>query len=103
MMASTSRPNLYAVTGWLKPDAEAGLAKLQDDFNEHLSQPFRRVRLAGTLCDGDGRKRGFMALIEADGIEAAEAYLRESPVFRADLYERVEVAEYQVQLGSFGG
>jgi hypothetical protein len=92
---------LYAVTGILKAGAEARLAELQDDFNEHLAQPFRRVRVAGTLCDGSGRRNGFLAFIEADSFAAAELYLRESPLFRANLYERAEVYEYQVQLGTF--
>jgi hypothetical protein len=92
---------LYAVTGILKPGAEARLAELQNEFNEHLAQPFRRVRVAGTLCDGDGRRNGFLAFIEADSFTAADLYLRESPLFRADLYERAEVFEYQIQLGNF--
>ncbi|MDB5669542.1 MAG: hypothetical protein JWO25_501 [Alphaproteobacteria bacterium] len=94
---------LYAVTGILKDGSEDRLAGLQDAFNEHLSQPFRRLRVAGTLCDGSGRKKGFLALIEADTIEQAEAYLRESPVYRADLYERTDVSEYEIQVGAIAG
>jgi uncharacterized protein YciI len=99
----SGRSGLYVVTGWLKPDSEAILDRLQGDFNEHLSQPFRRVRLAGALFDSEGRRSGFMALIEAADHDAAEAYLRESPVFKAGLYAEVDVAELDVQLGSFGG
>ena len=99
----TGTHRLYVVTGWLKPDSEASLERLQGEFNEHLSQPFRRVRLAGARRDADGRRSGFLALIEAPDLAAAETYLRESPVFKADLYAEVDVAELDIQLGSFGG
>ncbi|MDB5692828.1 MAG: hypothetical protein JWO81_1891 [Alphaproteobacteria bacterium] len=90
---------LFAVTGILKPGAEAKLAGLQEAFNEHLAQPFRRIRLAGALRSADRSRTGFMVLLEADRFDQAEAYLRESPIFRADLYERVDVAEYELQVG----
>jgi uncharacterized protein YciI len=90
---------LFAVTGILKAGAEARLSELQDAFNEHLAQPFRRIRLAGPLRGADGRRTGFMVLLEADRFDQAEAYLHESPIFRADLYERAEVAEYEPQIG----
>ena len=44
-----------------------------------------------------------IALIEAPDLASAEAYLHESPVFKAALYQEVEVAELELQLGSFGG
>ena len=91
---------IYAVMGFLTADAEDRLEALAGEFNEHLAQPFRRVRLAGALCGGDGRREGYMALIEADDREAAEAYLRESPLFRAGLYARTEVLEYRIELGT---
>jgi uncharacterized protein YciI len=90
---------LFAVTGMLKPDAEAKLPGLQEAFNEHLAQPFRRIRLAGPLRGADGHRLGFMALIEAENFGQAEAYLHQSPLFRAELYERVDVAEYEVEVG----
>ena len=94
---------LYAVTGFLKEGAEGRLADLQDAFNEHLAQPYRHLRIAGTLCDAGGRRKGFLALVEADSMDEAEAYLHESPLYRAGLYDRSEVAEYEIQVGAIAG
>jgi uncharacterized protein YciI len=91
---------LFAVTAMLKPDAEAKLAGLHDAFNEHLAQPFRRIRLAGRLCDPDRRLNGYLALDDAESVDQAEAWLKQSPIFKAELYESVRVAEYSIEVGS---
>jgi uncharacterized protein YciI len=90
---------LFALTAILKRHEEPAIAALADAFNEHLSQPFRRVRLAGVLRDADRRRIGFMVVLEAESYAAAEAYLHESPLFRAGAYSRVEVAEYELEVG----
>jgi uncharacterized protein YciI len=89
---------LFALIGLLKPDAGERPPRA-DDINEHLSQPFRRTRLAGYLCREDQRRSGLMMLVEADSFADAETFLHESPFFKADLYERVEVAEYAIEVG----
>jgi uncharacterized protein YciI len=91
---------LFAIIAMLKPDAEAKLADLHDAFNEHLSQPFRRIRLAGRLCDPDRRLTGYLALVEAESADQAEAWLKQSPIFQAQLYESVNVGEYSIEVGS---
>jgi uncharacterized protein YciI len=92
----------YAISAILAEGAESKIESMVGDFNEHLSQPFRRVRLAGPLCDPEGRKKGYLVVIEADSIKDAETYLHESPIFRAGLYERAELFEYQIQIGTLG-
>ena len=94
---------LYAITAILKDDAEAKLEGLAADFNEHLSQPFRKVRMAGPLCSAEGRRAGYLALVEADSLEEAKRYLDESPLTKANLYSRSEVLEYRIELGSLAG
>ena len=92
----------YAITAMLASGADAKIEAMLGDFNEHLSQPFRRLRLAGPLCDPEGLRKGFLVVIEADRIEDAETYIHESPIFKAGLYERVELFEYQIQIGTVG-
>jgi len=90
---------LYVLTGMLKPGVEAQLVAHADAFNEHLSQPFQRILIAGALRGRDNERKGFMLILEAESYERAEAFLQQSPLFRADLYERVDVSAYAVQLG----
>jgi uncharacterized protein YciI len=90
---------LFAVMGFFRSGIDPSPPELQASFSEHLSQPMPRVRLAGYLLDRDGRRVGFMGLIEAESHERAEAYLRSSPYFDAGLYERTEVMAYDLEVG----
>jgi uncharacterized protein YciI len=91
----------YLVAGILKPGTEEQLVALHDEFNQHLSQPFRTISLFGLLRDKSGHRRGYIAFIEAAGFDDAEAFLKQSPLFQNDLYERVEVAEFSPEVGNF--
>ena len=91
---------LFLVAGILKPGSADQLLALQGAFNEHLSQPLRRIALAGLLRDKDGERTGYLAFVEAKDFADAEDYLHQSPFYRSDLYERVQVAEFNPQVGS---
>ena len=90
---------LFMIAGHLKPGAEDRLSEFSAEFSEHLGQPFRHLVIAGALRDGEGRRKGYMAFLEADSIENAERFLRESPYYQAGLYERCEVLRYDVLVG----
>ena len=89
----------FLIAGILKAGVEDRMLALHDEFNEHLSQPFRKVALAGALRGKDGKRQGYIAIIEADTFEEAEAWLNQSPFYENDLYERVEVAEFAPEVG----
>jgi uncharacterized protein YciI len=93
---------LFMLVGILRPDTEAQLIKFRDEFNEHLAQPFRNIAAAGVLRDKEGRRRGYMAFLEAESIEDARRFLLESPFYQEHLYERVDVFEYDVEIGKVG-
>jgi uncharacterized protein YciI len=93
---------LFAVMGFFKPGVDTAPAHLQADLNEHLAQPAMNVRLAGYLKDAEGRRTGLMAILDVDSHARAQAYLHASPYFIAGLYERCEVAEYDLELGRLG-
>ena len=90
---------LFLVAGILKPNVEERLLELHNEFNEHLSQPFRKISLAGLLRDKDGRRKGYVAFIEAKDFDDAESWLQQSPFYQNDLYERVQVAEFNPEVG----
>jgi uncharacterized protein YciI len=92
----------FAIAAFLKPGAEAELIKYSGDFNEHIGQSGTNVLLAGALRDGDGKRVGYLALYEGETIADAQDWLRESPIYQADLYERLEVFEYQIEVGRLG-
>ena len=91
---------LFLIAGVLKPGSEPRMIELRNEWNEHLSQSNRLVSLFGALRDREGRRAGYLALLDADSFDDAESYLKESPFYQNDLYDRVEVAEFQPQVGA---
>lgn len=91
---------LFMIAGYLKPGAEQQLIDFRNEFNEQLSQP--PIVAAGALRDRDGQRQGYLGFIEAADIEAAERFISQGPFAKEGLYERVEVFEYQVEVGSVG-
>ncbi len=88
---------LFLVAGILKPNVEDRLLEFHTEFNEHLSQS--AIRLAGLLRDRDGHRKGYLAFLEAKDFDEAESFLGQSPFYKNDLYERVEVAEFNPEVG----
>jgi uncharacterized protein len=92
----------FAIAAFLKPGSEDELRKHSDDFNEHLGASGANVVLAGALRDGDGNRVGYLAFYDADEITEAQEWVHESPIYKAQLYDRLEVYQYQVEVGRLG-
>ena len=90
---------LFAIIGYLKAGSEEQLIDYSIEVNEYLAQPARDIVAAGVLRDPHRRRIGYMAFVEAESFEEAEALMRESPYHQAGLYERSEVLQYEVQIG----
>jgi uncharacterized protein YciI len=90
---------LFVVAGVLKPDVEERMISLRDEWSEHLSQPFRRISLAGLMRNREGKRQGYLIFFEAEDFDEAQAYLDQSPFYQNNLYERVDVAEFNAQIG----
>ena len=93
---------LFMIAAFLRPGAEEQLINYQAEFNEHIGPSGSNVPVAGALKGADGRRVGYLAFVEGDTVADAHMWLRESPLHKAGLYERVDVLEYQVEVGRFG-
>lgn len=93
---------LFLVTGIFKPGVEERLLELRDEWNERLSQPESQISLFGVLRDEKGERIGYLAMIEVKDYAEAKAFLDLSPFYQNDLYERVEVAQFDAEVGSVG-
>ena len=91
----------YLVAGILKPGSDQKVMALHDEFNDHLGQSSHKISLFGLLRSRDGKRAGYLAFIKAKDFDDAEAFLKESPFYENDLYERVEVAEFTPEVGDF--
>ena len=87
----------FVVVGIFTPDAQPHRADLYRQWNEHLAD--RPIRIAGPLLDEVGNQQGWMAVLQADSLQEARAFLNRSPYFMAHLYQRVEVFEYGIEVG----
>ena len=89
----------YLVAGMLKPASDEQLIALHDEFNDHLGQAAGKISLFGLLRDRSGQRAGYLAFIEAESFDEAEAFLKQSPFYQNKLYDRVEVAEFTPEVG----
>jgi uncharacterized protein YciI len=93
---------LYALVCLDKPghldlrmaNREAHLAYARD----HAPQ----IKAAGPYLDENGEMSGSMFLIEAGSADAVRAFNAADPYTRAELFERVEVRQWRVTLGTLG-
>jgi uncharacterized protein YciI len=90
---------LFAWIGFLKPGAESIPPSLQESATDFLSQPLIKIRAAGPLRDGSGKRAAMMMIFEQDSREAAESFVRDSPYLQADLYEDHRLYEYANEVG----
>jgi uncharacterized protein YciI len=90
----------YLVAGIFKPGAGDQAINFHDEFNDHLGQSSEHISLFGLLRDREGRRSGYLAFIEAENFDQAEDFLKQSPFYANDLYERVEVAEFTPEVGN---
>jgi uncharacterized protein YciI len=90
----------YLVAGLFKPGSDERAIALHDQFNDHIGQASEKIDLFGLLRGRDGQRKGYLAFIRAESFDEAEAFLKESPFYQDDLYERVEVAEFVAEVGA---
>jgi len=93
---------LFAVAAFLRPGAEAELIDHSDEFNEHLGPSARNLRVAGVLRDEEGKRIGYLAFVERDTMGEVQQWIEEGPIHQAGLSERIEIFEYQVEVGRLG-
>ncbi len=91
---------LFALTGFFRAGVDTSPAALQAGFNEHFAQLSRHIYSAGAIHDRNGQRIGWLTLMEADDFDDAQAYIRESPYYGANLYDRVEVGRYAPEVGA---
>ena len=91
---------VFMIVGLLRRNAEADLIRVRNEINEHLSQPFRSITAAGVMRDRAGDRRGYTVFFEAESIEDAERFLHEGPLYREGVYDRVEIFQYDVEVGT---
>jgi uncharacterized protein YciI len=89
----------FAVTAFLRPGAEEELIEHSGELNEQVGADGTNVLLAGVLRDEEGKRIGYLALFEGKSIAEAREWVRDSPIYRDHLYERLDIAEYEIEVG----
>ena len=89
----------FAVAAILKPGSEQELIKHSDELNEQIGPNGEDVRLAGALLGPQGEKVGYLAILDGDTIGQVRDWIGESPIYRDKLYERLDVFQYQIEVG----
>lgn len=89
----------FAVAAYLKPGGDQELIKHSGELNEQIGSDGTNVLLAGVLRNEKGQRVGYLAVFEGESIADARQWVHDSPIYRDDLYERLEIAEYEIEVG----
>jgi uncharacterized protein YciI len=89
----------FLMAGIFRAGIESELIKYHEEFNELLGESAVHVAMAGALRNEDGTHAGYMAIYDGDSIEEAREWQRGSPFYRADLYDRTYLFEYDIEIG----
>jgi len=92
----------FAVAAFLKPGADEELVKHSGELNEQIGPDGTNVVLAGVLKNEAGKRVGYLALFEGESLADAREWAHSSPIFRDHLYDRLEIAEYEIEVGRLG-
>ncbi|MHB8287350.1 MAG: YciI family protein [Caulobacteraceae bacterium] len=90
----------YVVTAYLRAGTEKEQSELARVFTDHLGQRQPRLRLGGPLKDDNGVRIGIFYIAESETREAVETLVHSSPFYKAGLYDRVEITNVDLELGS---
>jgi uncharacterized protein YciI len=93
---------LFAIIALLKSGADEELIKYSGELNEQIGANAENISVAGALRDKDRQRRGYLAFFEGNSIADARKWMEESPIYRDNLYEQVEVLQYEVEIGRLG-
>ena len=91
---------LYAWIGFLRPGLDSIPAAVEESSTDFLAQPLIRIRAAGPLRDGLGKRAGMMLVFEHDSLDDAASFVRSSPYLGAGLYEDHRLYEFTDWIGS---
>lgn len=90
---------IFLMTGMLKAGVRTISQDIQQLTNDFIGQPLVAIRTAGELLNDAGDRVGMMLLVELDDRAAADQFMRDSPYFRADLYEDVRIFDFRPEVG----
>jgi uncharacterized protein YciI len=90
---------IFALIGLLRQPVPPRDAAFEAALNAHYAQPQLRIINAGYLRDARRQPIGLLAVIEAESFDRAQAFLESSPFHTGGFYDRVEIAEYDVDVG----
>ena len=92
----------FAVITRDRPGVSELRTRLRPAHREWLRKPGNHpivVRLGGALLDDEGDMNGTLLVVEAETEDTVRAFLAEDPYCRNDLFECLEVRQWQWSLG----
>ncbi len=93
---------LYTVTGRDKPESFDLRASTRAAHLDWLAEHPDKVRLGGPWMDAQGRSVGSLLIVEAQTLEAAQAWAADDPYAQAGLFAQVTVEPWRLVVGGFG-
>ena len=92
---------LYVISWSDKPNSLEKRMGAREAHLAYIHQQGDKVKLGGPFLGADGQMAGSMILLEADSLEAAQAFHASDPYKVAGLFERSEVRPWRLTTGAW--
>jgi uncharacterized protein YciI len=93
---------LYVISWSDKPDSLQVRMAAREAHLAYVAANPGVVKLGGPFLDEGGRMQGSLMIVEADSLEAAQAFHAADPYALAGLFARSEVRPWRVTIGGLG-
>lgn len=91
---------LYALMCFDKPDSLSLRMANREAHLAYARENMSRIKVAGPYLDEAGDMAGSMFLMEAETADTVRAFNAADPYTKAGLFERVEVRQWRVTMGT---
>ena len=90
---------LFAMVCIDKPDALQVRMAAREDHLAYVRERREQVKLGGPFLDANGDMAGSLIIVEAENLQAAQAWNAADPYTLAGLWERVEIKPFRATIG----
>jgi uncharacterized protein YciI len=93
---------LFVISWMDKPNSLELRMGAREAHLAYIHQQGDKVKLGGPFLDPEGQMAGSMILLEADSLEAAEAFHAFDPYKLAGLFDASDVRQWRLTTGAWG-
>ncbi|MCW3797223.1 hypothetical protein OMW55_05295 [Sphingomonas sp. BN140010] len=88
---------LLMIVSYLKEGSEEALIEHEAEINDRLTAA--NLQLVALMRGIHHCRRGYLVILETEGVADAEKWLLEGPIAKAGVFDRFEISSIEIEVG----